>query len=165
MNDKNHPKGWFLSLFISILIRYSFTAVFNVDRAAGNETVFGEEILHCDVVFVRVGADVFAVGFAEIQRGFANAANFSVTCHAVHDVIRFIVGPCAVFNNGVRWVIAFDKRENAVYYAVFRADVQVSVFNVGAHGFARRISPAPLCGVAMLAHILACAFVNSEYFR
>ena len=113
-----------------ILIRYSFAAVFNADNTAGNEAVFGKHILHRDIVAMRIRAHVFAVEFAKIERGFADAANFSVACHTVHHVIRLVRCPFAVYN-GIGGVVPLYKGKNAVDILVFRTNVEVAVFYIG----------------------------------
>lgn len=138
-------------------------AVGDDDRAAADEAQFRGDVLHDEVVVVRVDPDVAALPETPLEAGLGHPFPLARRGHAVDRGVGLVVGPGAVVYLQIGRVDPLNVAEGADYVArLVLADEAVPLLDLAGDQLLRRIAVDPLVAVAVRAHELAGTLVDTR---
>ncbi len=131
------------------MVRDARGPVLKMDDPASDEPFLLQQVLHREIVAVRIGTEVLYPAVTEFYAGVSDAFRSAVRSEAVYGGVGRVVQPSSVIYPTVGRIVTEDQAERphnripGTYYETMPA------LYLAAHQFAPRIGAVPLVGIAV----------------
>ena len=109
---------------------------------------------HAFVGLVRIDADIGALSGTPVEYEWEDAALLSIGGYTMDRAVgQGVVQPFSVLDIMIGRIIAYDKNEGGAWVTVVLNDITYASLDVALYLLARRITIAPLGGIAVSCHL------------
>lgn len=136
----------------------------HMDRAAGEEAVLFQQMLHGAVVGVGIRSDIPGNGLAVVRSTAEETVCPAVPGQTVNGEVGGVVPPGTLYP-GIGGLGGIQQRKHPMYPGFIAKNPADALSDIGADQLRRRIGAAPLGGISGLQHIFLRRAIDGHKLR